>query len=124
MKTTQPLIMKKTNFLRVYYLIAFLWGLSLSTLSATSLVDSTYCSAAGTSPWQEWIQNIKIKDSDQTITYLDHSSFKEGYGEFTDQVAVLQKNASDFFIIHRFEATAGYSWNSYLEYVVAWIDFK
>lgn len=71
-----------------------------------------YCDALGTAPWTAWIDNV-------TFGNINNTSFKERYGDFTDQQTnVVAGNA------YTVSLTPGYSWLQYDEYWSVWIDLN
>jgi len=120
MKT--KLIFTSTFVIKNLTFFAFFIFINISSATNTVL-DSTYCPSSGSFPWHEWITNVQISNPNNSEVYLDHSSFKNGYADFTNQVAVLTKNGANVSVGHRMEVTAGFSWDTYDEYVSAWIDF-
>jgi hypothetical protein len=90
--------------------------LSLTSLFNQPLFAQTYCASKG-SPWQEWIANVQFGT-------INNPSVKEGYGNFSNQVALLERSS----IYHPMTITRGFSWagdpaNAQQEGRV-WIDFN
>jgi GEVED domain/Secretion system C-terminal sorting domain len=92
-----------------------LFGLTL--LLCPNLVAQPYCASKGNRPWQEWIANVQFNG-------INNSSSKEGYGNFSNQVAILNRDS----MYHQMTITRGFSWagdpaNAQQEGRV-WIDFN
>jgi GEVED domain/Secretion system C-terminal sorting domain/CARDB len=91
--------------------------LGLTLLLCPNLGAQNYCASKGNSPWQEWIANVQFNG-------INNSSSKEGYGNFSNQVAILERSS----MYHHMTITRGFSWegdpaNAQQEGRV-WIDFN
>ena len=75
---------------------------------------SGYCTQRGTTPWQEWIEQVVFGD-------IDNVSFKEGYGDFKDQATSLSQGSS-----YPISLTPGLSWPGYQTNLFwrVWIDYN
>ncbi len=73
--------------------------------------SSGYCGSQGQAPWVEYIHRVQFAG-------IDNESFKELYGDFTDQSGAVQLAGS-----YDIELTPGFSWLSYDEHWAVWIDF-
>ena len=71
-----------------------------------------YCEAKGKSPWQEWISNVSFGT-------IDHTSSKDGYGDFTDQSTTINRGAS-----YAISISPNFSWTQWDEHINVWIDFN
>ncbi len=69
-------------------------------LYSSIVYSQSYCISKGSSPWQEWIANVQFGT-------INHFSTKEGYGDFTNQVANVQRGLS-----YALRVTQGFSWAS------------
>ena len=78
--------------------------------SDTSPTD--YCTAQGNSPWQEWISQVSFGT-------IDHTSSKDGYGDFTNQSTTINKAAS-----YAISISPDFSWTQWDEHINVWIDFN
>lgn len=76
-------------------------------------VAVTYCDASGDDSSYEWIQRIVLGSIDNT------SGDNGGYGDFTSQVANVQRGTSTSMNVQ-----AGFSGSSYTEYWSVWIDLN
>jgi cephalosporin-C deacetylase-like acetyl esterase len=72
----------------------------------------TYCEARGTEPWWQWISRVQFAD-------LDHSSFKERYGDFTDRFANVEAGNT-----YELSLTPDFSWLIFDMNWKVWIDFN
>ena len=74
--------------------------------------NGNYCGAQGDQPWLEWIERVEFGS-------IDHTSFKEQYGDNTSisTGAALGETLT-------LQITPAYSWQVFDEYFRAWIDFN
>ena len=72
----------------------------------------TYCEVRGTEPWWQWISQVQFAD-------LDHSSFKERYGNFTDRFANVEAGNT-----YELSLSPDFSWRTYDLNWKVWIDFN
>jgi hypothetical protein len=70
-----------------------------------------YCKVSGEAPWQEYIANV-------TLNTLDNTSFKEGYGDFTNLSTTLQGGKE-----YEINLLPGFSFFQWDEVFQVWIDF-
>ncbi|MEM8906338.1 MAG: GEVED domain-containing protein, partial [Bacteroidota bacterium] len=82
------------------------------TVLEYSLPPSGYCTASSQTPWLEWIANVQLGD-------INNASFKESYGDFTDQSTTLALGETYPIIL-----THGFSWDTHDEYWQVWIDWN
>ena len=73
---------------------------------------SEYCISSGDQPWQEWIANVNFAN-------INNSSFKDQYGDYTDQIAVVNTGQS-----YSISILPAFSWNQWDEYFSVWIDYN
>ena len=71
-----------------------------------------YCQAKGIQPWQEYIANVQFNG-------LDNTSEKEGYGDFLNQSATINKGEN-----YPISLTPGFSWSHHEENFTVWIDWN
>ncbi len=71
-----------------------------------------YCGSSGEQPWLEWIERVEFGS-------IDHSSFKEQYGDYTSISAGAPLGETITLRV-----TPAYSWQMFDEYFRAWIDFN
>jgi len=71
-----------------------------------------YCTMQGSSPWWEWIARVEFAD-------LDHESFKDLYGDFTDRFANVEAGNT-----YELSLTPDFSWREEDMYWKVWIDFN
>lgn len=72
----------------------------------------TYCTARGTEPWWQWISQVQFAD-------LDHSSFKEQYGNFTDRFANVEAGNT-----YELSLRPEFSWQVFDMNWKVWIDYN
>lgn len=72
----------------------------------------TYCDAASSFPWHEWVSNVKLNT-------IDNSSPKTAYGDYTNLSTTLNKGTT-----YNFNLTVTYSWVTYTEQIRVWIDYN
>ena len=72
----------------------------------------TYCAAQGTTPWFDWISNVKFGS-------INNPSVKTNYSNFTSQSAVVFKGASVPIRI-----TSGFGYLTPAKMCTAWIDYN
>ena len=85
------------------------------TVNVNSVVATAYCASKGNLPWSEWISGVQFVS-------ISNSSSKEGYGDFTSQVATVKPGTS-----YPITVTPSFSWagdpsNATLIWNV-WIDY-
>ena len=73
---------------------------------------AVYCGAKGEAPWQEWISNVSFGT-------INHTSAKDGYGDFTHQVTTVNKGDS-----YAISISPDFSWAQWDEHINVWIDFN
>lgn len=73
--------------------------------------STDYCTS-GATPWNEWIASVWING-------MVHSSFKDGYGDFTDFVANVEKGVPGQIIIN-----LGHGYWLYDEHYDVWVDLN
>ncbi len=71
-----------------------------------------YCEAKGNAPWQEWISQVSFGT-------INHTSSKNGYGDFTNQSTTINRDAS-----YAISVSPGFSWTQWDEHINVWIDFN
>ena len=74
--------------------------------------SGTYCTSKGNQPWLEWISRVEFGS-------IDHSSFKDQYGNFTNVSTTAVLGAT-----MPLKVTLTYSWEVFGEYFRVWIDFN
>jgi hypothetical protein len=88
----------------------------LSLFFAQNMTAQTYCASKGNAPWTEWISNVQFGP-------LNNASVKEGYGNFTSQIANVAQGQS-----YPLNITQGFSWaadpTNATQQGRAWIDFN
>ncbi len=72
--------------------------------------NGIYCEAKGNHPWQEYIKNVSLNT-------LDHTSFKEQYGDFTEVSTDLATGQE-----YEITLTPGFSFFQWDEAFQVWID--
>ncbi len=72
----------------------------------------TYCSAQADQPWNRWINAVQLND-------LNHQSGKDQYGDYTAQVATLEKGAN-----YPMTITSSVHWVDEAMNYKVWIDFN
>lgn len=73
---------------------------------------SEYCQAKGNAPWQQWIANVSFGT-------INHTSTKNGYANFTNQITAVNQGAS-----YDISIRPDFSWEQWDEYISVWIDFN
>ena len=86
------------------------------TIKVNNVVATAYCASKGSLPWSEWISGVQFAG-------INNSSSKEGYGDFTSQVATVKPGTS-----YPITVTPSFSWaadpsNTGLVWNV-WIDYN
>lgn len=82
------------------------------TLNIVDEAPSTdYCNSTAI-PWNDWIERVQLGS-------IDNTSFKEQYGNFTDQSTILKKGVPSQIVI-----TMGHGYWIYNEYYQVWIDLN
>ncbi len=73
-----------------------------------------YCASRGNAPWVEWIERVTFAD-------IDHSSFKDLYGDFTDVSTNAEQGLS-----YSIDLDPGLSWSGHQTDLFwrVWIDFN
>ncbi len=71
-----------------------------------------YCTTNSDFPWQEWIEQVHFGS-------IDHTSFKDGYGDFINQSTLVEKGKT-----YPISIIPAYSWTQWDEYIKVWIDFN
>lgn len=82
-------------------------------ISTTTSVPSGYCASSGSSPWQDWIDNV-------TLGTLNNNSSKWTYSNFTS-LTPPNLTAGDSYPI---SISASNGWFPYNEHWGVWIDFN
>ena len=82
------------------------------TVSGTPTPPGTYCDSGGEEPWLEWIERVEFGG-------IDHFSFKDQYGDFTNVSTVVGKG-----VTVSLQVTPAFSWEIFAEYFRVWIDFN
>lgn len=85
------------------------------TVNVSAVVATSYCASKGNLPWSEWISQVQFAN-------ISNASSKEGYGDFTSQVATVKTGTS-----YPITVTPSFSWaadpsNAPLIWNV-WIDY-
>ncbi len=75
-------------------------------------IGNGYCASAATAPWEEWIGNVSLSD-------LDNTSGKNGYGDFTTRTANVIKGTD-----YTLSIQPVFSYTHFTEYFQVWIDFN
>ena len=75
-------------------------------------VSQDYCTTNSDFPWEEWIGEVHFGS-------IDHTSFKDGYGNFTDQSTIVEKGKT-----YPISILPAFSWTQWDEYIKVWIDFN
>jgi len=73
---------------------------------------AVYCDIQGNAPWQEWISKVSFGT-------INHTSNKDGYGDFTNQSTAVNKGDS-----YAISISPDFSWTQWDEYINVWIDFN
>ena len=73
---------------------------------------ASYCEASGTEPWEDYIRRVRFGS-------INNTSFKDGYGDFTDQMTNLEIGSQTNISLY-----ARFSFQSYDEYFTVWIDWN
>ena len=74
--------------------------------------NADYCAARGLSPWWQWISRVQFAD-------LDHTSFKDMYGNFVDRFASVEKGG-----VYEISLTPDFAWQTAQMYWKVWIDWN
>jgi len=82
------------------------------TVSDGGPIGNGYCTSAASAPWEEWIGNVSLSD-------LDNTSSKNGYGDFTALTANVIKGDAYTLSIQPI-----FSYTHFTEYFQVWIDFN
>lgn len=72
----------------------------------------SYCTVRGTQPWWQWISRVQFSD-------LDHESFKDLYGDFTDRFATVEAGNA-----YELTLTPDFSWLIEDVNWKVWIDYN
>ncbi len=75
-------------------------------------IGNGYCESIASSPWIEWIGNVRLND-------LDNTSNKSGYSDFTSLVANVDLGGNYPITIQPI-----FSYTHFTEYIQVWIDFN
>lgn len=71
-----------------------------------------YCESEGINPWEEWIAHVGLGN-------IQHTSNKEGFGDFTNLSTTLAAGQR-----YDMSITANFSWQNTPNYLQVWIDFN
>lgn len=71
-----------------------------------------YCESEGINPWEEWIAHVGLGN-------IQHTSGKDGFGDYTNQSTTLNAGQSYDMTI-----TTNFSWQNAPNYLRVWIDFN
>jgi GEVED domain/Secretion system C-terminal sorting domain len=95
--------------MKTKFLLLLMFGTSVASAQ-------TYCACQGKDPWREWIAQVQFAN-------LNNKSIKEGYGDFTNQIATVRRGSS-----YPITVSKGLSWATDPSNVTqrgrVWIDFN
>jgi hypothetical protein len=81
------------------------------TVSAPGGGGTSYCTAASTHPWNDWISKVQLNT-------INNASGKSTYSNFISISTTLSKGVN-----YPITLTTGYSYTSFNEYYRVWIDY-
>jgi hypothetical protein len=91
-------------------------------LDTTAVIDTQYCTAKGTAPWEQWIEHVWTATGTGSTNFP--ATTKNGYGDFTNAPAALIQRGEACLIGIDPKSSWGGDPNNANMYWRAWIDLN